>query len=400
MKKILTCLLAGTLVLGTASVRAARTEFPDVDDGHWAEGYIQELAEGGLVKGYENGCFGPENPLGIDELAMVIASARGICEQAETDYWARRVVGYCQNQLECLPDLGTVTEAHYGVPCTRELAFHMLTKGLGKGLHSTAPEMPELTPESIPDLDAVDEKYRDSVLEAYRLGLCNGMDQTGRFAPDTPLTRAQMTAILSRAGWTQLGQAGPRTDGVRSCAGLMELIAAQEGWQELQKTGHMWMLMNTDPGVGEIYVALETDSWGETRLNIRLNQRTADRGLGPCSAYGYEGRSCLYDLLALCFPESAETVRGAVREAFLQQRWDSPARSLPNALLWTENRLLAAGYGAGDCFTLTVGEEADSLPYRKLSRGHGLHQAASYGELTPEEAEVQFELDRWPDQAA
>lgn len=396
MKKMLACLLTGALLTGMVSARAALTEFSDVADSHWAAGYIRELADGGLVKGYGDGRFGPENSLGIDELSMVIASARGIYDQPEAGYWARWVVGYCQHQLECLPDLGTITDECYGVPCTRELAFHMLTEGLGKGAHSTAPAAPALTPEAIPDLDAVDERYRDSVLEAYRLGLCNGMDQTGRFDPEGLLTRAQMTAILSRAGWTRLGQAGPRTDGPRSCAGLLEAIAGQGGWQELQSTGHIRTLGSTDPAVGEIYVTLETDSWGETRLEIRLNQRAADRGQGPCSAYGYEGRSCLYDILRLCFPETAGTVWDAVRDAFLQRRWDSPARSLPNALLWTENRLLSAGYGAGACFTLTVGEKSDSLPYRKLSRGHGLHQAASYGELTPADAAVQFELDRWP----
>ncbi|MFJ8530352.1 family 10 glycosylhydrolase [Bacillus sp. NPDC094106] len=48
-------------------------EFSDVPKGYWAHSYIQSLAKNGIVVGYGNGMFGPEDPLTREQFATMMA---------------------------------------------------------------------------------------------------------------------------------------------------------------------------------------------------------------------------------------------------------------------------------------------------------------------------------------
>jgi len=49
------------------------TRFSDVSMEHWANGYIQAMAESGLIQGYGNGIFKPEANMSRAELATILA---------------------------------------------------------------------------------------------------------------------------------------------------------------------------------------------------------------------------------------------------------------------------------------------------------------------------------------
>ena len=51
--------------------------FIDVPEKHWAYKAIEELAEKGIVKGYEDGTFRPEEPMTIAEVATIISRFMG-----------------------------------------------------------------------------------------------------------------------------------------------------------------------------------------------------------------------------------------------------------------------------------------------------------------------------------
>ena len=61
MKKILAMLLAVTMIL-TATVAYAAS-FPDMEEERWdwARSTVEELAEIGIVKGYSDGTYKPDN---------------------------------------------------------------------------------------------------------------------------------------------------------------------------------------------------------------------------------------------------------------------------------------------------------------------------------------------------
>ncbi|MGB7444209.1 MAG: S-layer homology domain-containing protein [Coleofasciculaceae cyanobacterium] len=90
--------------IGTASVIisaqvSAQENFPDVEPDYWASPFIQTLSEKGIVTGYLDGTFRPEQPIDRDEFAAIIRQAfaqeevkqipRGsVFKDVPTDYWA------------------------------------------------------------------------------------------------------------------------------------------------------------------------------------------------------------------------------------------------------------------------------------------------------------------------
>lgn len=48
------------------------TNFPDVPAGHWAEGFISAVTQAGIMKGYPDGMFRPDQPVTRAELAAVV----------------------------------------------------------------------------------------------------------------------------------------------------------------------------------------------------------------------------------------------------------------------------------------------------------------------------------------
>jgi len=78
--------------------------FRDIPNSHWAKGYIEFAYEIGIINGYEDGTFRPENPIRRDELTTMIVRALGasdapgmsanlrFSDEREIPGWARDAV--------------------------------------------------------------------------------------------------------------------------------------------------------------------------------------------------------------------------------------------------------------------------------------------------------------------
>ena len=64
-------------ILGLEMVTDVEQSFGDVSKDHWSFGYVEALKEAGIIKGYEDGNFKPDQALKLSELA-----------QTFTNYWA------------------------------------------------------------------------------------------------------------------------------------------------------------------------------------------------------------------------------------------------------------------------------------------------------------------------
>ena len=53
--------------------------FKDVSSEHWAAKVIEELAEKGVVNGYEDGTFRPDEPITRAEAATILSRYKEIC---------------------------------------------------------------------------------------------------------------------------------------------------------------------------------------------------------------------------------------------------------------------------------------------------------------------------------
>lgn len=56
--------------------------FPDVPAEHWANGYVSRAAELGIVKGYDNGNFGPTDTVTYEQALTMMLRAIGLDEPA------------------------------------------------------------------------------------------------------------------------------------------------------------------------------------------------------------------------------------------------------------------------------------------------------------------------------
>ena len=58
--------------------------FPDVPIGHWANGYVSQAAELGVVNGYADGNFGPADTVTYEQAVTMVIRAIGLEEEAQT----------------------------------------------------------------------------------------------------------------------------------------------------------------------------------------------------------------------------------------------------------------------------------------------------------------------------
>ena len=57
--------------------QAAASPYPDVPRGHWASGYVEAGVTAGLISGYTDGTFRPENPITLAEGATIVLKLLG-----------------------------------------------------------------------------------------------------------------------------------------------------------------------------------------------------------------------------------------------------------------------------------------------------------------------------------
>ncbi|MDI6817006.1 MAG: S-layer homology domain-containing protein [Actinomycetota bacterium] len=74
------------LAIGKGAPSASSSHFADVADGFWAKGYIERAKELGIVAGYPDGTFRPNNSISRQEIAKIVILAGGFTP--ETDFRA------------------------------------------------------------------------------------------------------------------------------------------------------------------------------------------------------------------------------------------------------------------------------------------------------------------------
>lgn len=169
--------------------------FRDLEN-HWAKNEIQSLVELGIINGYEDGTFRPENMVTRIQFTALTVRMMGYetegtvqsFEDIPSSHWAHPVVQAAIEQ-------GILVRSEYGSrfepnkPLTREEMAIMMARTL------------KLTPEDVSALTFKDKgsitKEQGLLSAAVKAGLINGRpDNT--FGPKATSTRAQASAILKR----------------------------------------------------------------------------------------------------------------------------------------------------------------------------------------------------------
>ena len=232
-------------VPGTPSASYSNS-YTDVPETFWAYHPIMTLTKGGLLAGYGNGKFGPNDTLTKEQVHIIYTRMLGqtpypngnkeVASRAYAAIWftGRALTGGvhvmtnyetqlakdCGNLIVRISSDGTIGSMQRGVyDCWRA------NLAAGRTINYID------SVDDLPDADAIhawiDANWQEmrgvllltgaytkeqivdaceqSICWAYNLGLVGGVDSKGTFAPGSPLTRAQLAQILYNMGWTYEG---------------------------------------------------------------------------------------------------------------------------------------------------------------------------------------------------
>ncbi len=205
LKKIIAIILCA----GVMSTAVSAASFSDVE-GHWAESEIQYGVDNGMIDGYNDGTFKPNNPITRAEFVKMLTAS--ICENLKLDpaeygdetHWASAYYNFAMEKGISVPRTEDIfddvlmgsfdaTSANYQIK-RWEMAY-MLYCVLSNVFRY------DVLFKDYTDHELTVQTYNDEI--AYMIGSCiyagllNG-DQNGNFNASRNGTRAEATAIVNR----------------------------------------------------------------------------------------------------------------------------------------------------------------------------------------------------------
>ena len=201
MKRQLASLLV--LALCAASpIKAASPTFYDVPSTHWAYEDIQQAAEKGILQGTgtdKNGnrLFEPQSSLTTAQFITIVVRGyyAGQAGSAGDGPWYAPYDQVAQSHglyqgIQKVDLTATIPRYHMAVILQNILEDLGIALPSGEELQSAAAK--------ISDWKSIPLEYQKAVSVVYASGIIGGMDETGTFAGESSVSRAQAAAIYTR----------------------------------------------------------------------------------------------------------------------------------------------------------------------------------------------------------
>ena len=210
--KLISCVLAGVMMLGAFTTSFA-AKFNDVTQTYsWAAEAIEDMAGEKIILGYEDGTFRPANTVTKLESLVLCARILGVNDKANKEFMntvlekyedkiASYKLPYGENELVYLLAKGIISESELAdyIGSTNaaqglkryELAI-LLTKAMGAEEKVKQNLVSVLDYKDESDIPSFAKKYVEYVTEQK---LMQGMSET-EFSPNTAVNRAQMALVL------------------------------------------------------------------------------------------------------------------------------------------------------------------------------------------------------------
>ncbi len=212
-RRSLALLLVFAMVFTTfAAVTVSAQTFSDVS-GHWAEALIDKWSASGVINGYEDGTFRPDENITRAEIAKVISVSKGYTEEAaiafsdvSEDDWFMPSLKKCvaKNVIGGYED-GTFRPDTY---VNREEAATMIVRAYN--INATALL-------SFTDSSDISPWAQNAVTALVGANVINGYED-GSFGPKNSITRAELVKMLDGAASAEIlfPQATDSTGGTNS----------------------------------------------------------------------------------------------------------------------------------------------------------------------------------------
>ncbi|MGI6181194.1 MAG: S-layer homology domain-containing protein [Agathobaculum sp.] len=219
MKKcisMLVCLALGTVMAGAA--------FQDVPQTHWAQPYVEKMAQEKVFEGEPDGSFRPEDALTRSQALALLARAGGwkLPERAQGAAWWQPYYQIARENDLLLDGEWRPDEAVMDAAMPRRELARLLSRTEKAAGHSVF---------AFSDISHVTEDDQWAICMCAGLGLMNGYPD-GTFRPDGALTRAEAAVVMTR---------------------LTAMDALPEGAEPYYCTGRGWIAQKTDWKGAEIY---------------------------------------------------------------------------------------------------------------------------------------------------
>ena len=204
MKRAISLFLAMIMVLTVVPFAgAAARGFSDVPRNHWAYKEIMDMAERGIIVGYNDGKFRPNNRVTRAEFAKIMIAAADVdidkrsvkqtFQDVPRSHWAFYYVEYAKPYLTGYKS-GNRYNYKPDQPAVREDIAVAMVRLLGLDKKEDA-DLDELN--KFRDEDDISPNLRSYIAIAVETGLMKGSNNY--FRPQDPITRAEAASLLHRA---------------------------------------------------------------------------------------------------------------------------------------------------------------------------------------------------------
>ncbi len=217
MKKFFGFLLATSVALSSFSALAAgESAFKDISDAKyaWAKPYIEEMAKGGYIAGYEDNTYRPDNMVTKLETIVLFSRAMGAKKSTNADAVELALDKYSkvidkanlnfgEEEVAYMLYRGALTEEDVtlyladgkaSLAMSRQEAAAIITKAMCADEAAKAELLIDM---DYTDAKSIDSDYAQYVFYVSENGIMNGMDD-GSFGPEANVLRSQIAAMLYR----------------------------------------------------------------------------------------------------------------------------------------------------------------------------------------------------------
>ena len=237
------CMILGVL---SPTLMYAQVSVGTDIDGHWAQAQIERWIERGIVKGYEDGTFKPENPIKRCEFAALMNRTFGFVEKAKVDF------SDIEGTEWFVGDIAKAVAAGYMIgdaggtfrpddPIARQEAALVLAR------------IYELKDQGkkhlFKDSDEIASWSHWAVMAVVDAGLMEGYPD-GTFGPKNPIKRSETVTVLDRLVaeiFTEKGVYG-KEDARMTIAGNAHVLADGVEIQNAKITGDLLIAQSVGDG--------------------------------------------------------------------------------------------------------------------------------------------------------
>ena len=194
--------------------------FSDVQPGAWYYDAVMTMAENGILGGYGNGKFGPDDPLTYQQLWTIldrICNYEGdLWTMNGNDIWAKETVsrGAAAYTMAGGRWSARLNKGHtYYDIVMKNRANHIINETAVESLNDFpdgetirtwsieyATDYLNDHPDQMDSVSHMSSKLQEDIVNAYNYDFFAGVDSQGTFSPYSNLTRAQLCQALYRAG--------------------------------------------------------------------------------------------------------------------------------------------------------------------------------------------------------